>query len=352
MSILNDIKKLVFGAKSMARSAGRKLTDESDEMLEEIKNTGSKVAKDVMVGAEIIGEKASGELKKIQDKYMNFHSEVEKSGNEFKTKVDADVANAETAAQERMAALRKRAEEFREELKSADNLADQDIEKTISELNAESSAIKEDLVDTAETIRQKAKNFHDEATESFQKEGKKATSGLDRLKESTEAIGESIFGKTSDVLNAAKIHAEKMGELLEKKGEALYQSTQNYLNEKDENGMSIIDRAKASLDQIKNKWNKTVDDAQKMAEEEKNKGEYVSKDPNMENLKKSELDDKDNFWRKAEAFAAGDFDKVKDVSISKIETKDNRPKPNAPGFEDQDGDGDEIIDDAIIVDED
>lgn len=352
MSLLNDFKKLVFGAKSMARTATRKLTDESDEMLEDIKNTGQKVAKDVMVGAEIIGEKASGELKKIQDKYINWNSEVEKSGTDFKNKVDADVATAETAAQERMNALRKRAEEFREELKSADNIADRDIEQTIAELNAESSAIKEDLVEKAETIRQKAKNFHDQATETINNESKKASSGLDRLKESTEAIGESIFGKTSDVLVAVKSHADKMGELLEKKGEALYQSTQKYLNEKDENGMSIIDRAKANLDHIKNKWNKTVDDAQKMAEEEKNKGEYVSKDPNMEDLKKSAFEDKDNFWRKAEAFAAGDFDKVKDVSISKIDHKDDKPKPNAPGFEDKDGDGNEIIDDAIIVDED
>jgi hypothetical protein len=64
-----------------------------------------------------------------------------------------------------------------------------------------------------------------------------------------------------------------------------------------------------------------------------------------------------SFFDKAEKFASGDYDGVKDepllqVNKDKASTNEEPKKPwsePVAGFEDTDGDGDPLIDDAIII---
>ena len=68
-------------------------------------------------------------------------------------------------------------------------------------------------------------------------------------------------------------------------------------------------------------------------------------------LSKSELEGKDDFFKKAEAFAEGrPMDGSTPIEINTDEVAKKETK-QAFGFEDLDGDGNEIIDDAIIEEE-
>jgi hypothetical protein len=67
-------------------------------------------------------------------------------------------------------------------------------------------------------------------------------------------------------------------------------------------------------------------------------------------LGKSTLEGQDDFFSKAERFAKGEpLDDRPDVEITQGEPQQKKDI-KAAGFEDLDGDGDEIIDDAIIED--
>jgi len=79
---------------------------------------------------------------------------------------------------------------------------------------------------------------------------------------------------------------------------------------------------------------------------EKNEKEFRPHSSHGESL----LDDSRDFFEKADQFANGEYDAAQKGKIT-IEQKEPVEKPAkgpVKGFEDLDGDGDEIIDDAII----
>lgn len=66
------------------------------------------------------------------------------------------------------------------------------------------------------------------------------------------------------------------------------------------------------------------------------------------------LDDKDDFFEKARAFADGrplPSDKAEIIDSDRLKSNKKKDDRKVYGFEDADGDGDEIIDDAIIEEE-
>jgi hypothetical protein len=76
----------------------------------------------------------------------------------------------------------------------------------------------------------------------------------------------------------------------------------------------------------------------------------------LDNIKKTPgLDGFDDFFSKASRFADGDYHNTgkqdEDITIDKTNKKD-RPDQTGklPGFKDNDGDGNELIDDAIVED--
>jgi hypothetical protein len=88
-----------------------------------------------------------------------------------------------------------------------------------------------------------------------------------------------------------------------------------------------------------------------LADKVEGAGEGVKK--KAADVKDSLLEGKDDFFEKAKRFAEGDYrnegKKTGDMKMEK--NPDYKPKKDggkATGFDDLDGDGDEIIDDAII----
>lgn len=100
-------------------------------------------------------------------------------------------------------------------------------------------------------------------------------------------------------------------------------------------------------DKIKGKIDHYDSLARKEQEQEKKEQEFRPHNSSEASL----LSDSDTFFQKADQFAKGDYDAAQKGKITIAEKKllvDKPPKGPVKGFEDLDGDGDEIIDDAII----
>jgi len=114
-------------------------------------------------------------------------------------------------------------------------------------------------------------------------------------------------------------------------------------------------RAAATGSKVKKGMDDFLDDVQKKSDEldrtEREESERYSGP--MDYRGKSLLDDKDDFFEKAKDFADGKPLKDEKPEITKSKSGEGKKKDTRRvyGFEDLDGDGDEIIDDAILEEE-
>lgn len=322
--------------------------------MESIKEKGSELYESSRKSVEKYSDKTEHAIEELLDKYKNWRSDIKTRSEEFGSNIHDKYDKATHQAEERMERLRKRAAEFRKELEEDDvQHTEEEIKHTISGFEQEKEAIQEDLIAEAEDIRQQAETIRDEMGKKIKNEQEKVRSGSERIKESTEAIGESILTGAADMLDRLRDGAVALSDKLEKKSDELQHKAKGFLYEKDESGQSLMDKAKAKIDEFKSRFQEKIDEAQEAAKEyDKTKDTpYQSSPQDKENLEKSSLDDKDEFWRKAEAFAAGDFDRVKAVKIEKTDNVPPKSSSTAPGFSDEDGDGNELVDDATVISE-
>lgn len=152
--------------------------------------------------------------------------------------------------------------------------------------------------------------------------------------------------KTQDQLeDKADKFAERAREISEKLG-----------NKALDLGEDAVEKAKDIARKLDRKIDETVEKANKLAEEEardRSEGSHAStRHDENPNLTESMLSGKDSFFEKAERFASNEPLEKEDPVIKKEDkVPSKKSSPKAYGFEDLDGDGNEIIDDAILDDE-
>ncbi len=173
-----------------------------------------------------------------------------------------------------------------------------------------------------------------------------AKESVERIKNVTEELGTTILSGTAAAMEKARELAK----------DAVEKGKESWEGKDGEEG--IKDKVDQARQKLKDKFDETMQKAQDFAaEEEANKDvPYETSEKAKKALEESLLPgDDDDFWSKAEAFAEGRYDDVRDEGdITVIEsTTENKPKELPPvyGMEDLDGDGNELIDDAILPDE-
>ena len=148
----------------------------------------------------------------------------------------------------------------------------------------------------------------------------------------SEQTGAVIMEKGSEALEKAKEGAEKLGEKV--------------LDAKDQ----LMEKAKESAENLGKKMDDLMQKASEWESQEalKPKKEFADDDLNT---KGSLLEGKDDFFSKASQYADGHYDSFSEGKLEIIENKGKSTSPTSKvaGQEDTDGDGDELIDDAIIV---
>lgn len=159
----------------------------------------------------------------------------------------------------------------------------------------------------------------------------------DKTKEFIEKTGEKVLSGMDTIV-------EKGEEILEKKGE-LFEQAKEKIEE-------ATDKLKAKYDDLVEKAEESArEDAREKAE---NPTGFREDSTHADQLKKTDiLSGTDDFFDKADSFAKGNYGAFTDEpQISKDPTakKEEVDDRSTYGFEDLDGDGNDIIDEAIIDD--
>ena len=202
------------------------------------------------------------------------------------------------------------------------------------------------VTDAGETLMDKTSGLKDSVLE-------KGTGWVENSKTSLDDIGDKL--NSSPMVNKMKDITEDVGEKVMTKGDELLdkgmtvseQVGEKVLDAKDK----FMDKAMDVKDKLGDKLDETMDKADKWAEEEKLNPKKDFADDTLD-ASGSLLEGTDDFFSKADKFADGEYDTFSEGKISIQEGVVEKPsfedgKP-ALGFEDLDGDGNELIDDAII----
>ncbi len=178
----------------------------------------------------------------------------------------------------------------------------------------------------------------------------KGSEGLDKLSSTAEDLGGIIKEKGGETLEKFGNLSEKVGsEIIDKGGDLSEKVGSTVLDAKEK----MVEKAKEVGGQMKEKFDQTMEKAEAMAAEEKLNPKKEFADDTLD-ASGSLLEGTDDFFSKASKFADGDYDAMSEGKIVVDETIKELPKQDvspAAGFLDHDGDGNELIDDAIISEE-
>lgn len=322
MGFFDEIKKVLFGAKSVSKSAADKMVDKGREA----------------------ANKSGEYLHKAKDKVEDLTEDIaDKAENLWDQAID----NAEVIGGK----VKSKAGDFFDDAK---DFAEDVGEKVISKADD----LFDDAKDIAEDVGEKVLKTADKAAHKAKDLG---VSLSDRIKDYTSDKSsshkvdvdsdepESDSLTTDDIFDSIKEKSNDIGEDLKATASSLGHKAMEVKSD-------LVEKAKDLSDKLSAKLDDTIHKAEELARHETSEPEFRETN---EHLKKSELSDKDDFFKKAEAFAAGRYNEVSDPFSNKPEVigkkdpikKTEEQSDPIPGFEDLDGDGNEIIDDALIESE-
>lgn len=310
MGFFNDLKKVLFGAKSTARSAGRKAREEGEELFDKAR------------------EGAKGAARKAEDWMNTSGKEAVEGASEWLEQTGREIGQ--------------KGEELVDDAR--DWARRQGGEK-------KDKPVEEELFDRAEQMREEAPEEKPEDADPDPPGEEREPDFLERsgkkVMDTAEELGERILGtrekEDPEWVKKAKDTSEKVGERVLEEGGKVWDKVE-------EAGKGLRERfdqlvEKASEEAEKEKLEEELRKAKAMEEalERKVKSRESAKDDSL-------LDTHDSFFDKARRFAEGDYrGEGEDMRIEKDDQYIEKKKEGTvKGFEDRDGDGDEIVDDAIL----
>ncbi len=307
MGILDEFKKLMFGAKSVSRSTADKVRKKGKVAGDKIKSEGEEVWESTKEKAEELGEE-------VREKAADKWGKARESSKEFR-------------------------ESLKERSMEAGEFAE-DLGKVILDKTGKAAHKAEEIAeDIGEKILKKSEEVFGERSDKFD-------SSDEEEKDSDAYTMDDLFSDeptSGDTDQDIPEHGQDPKE-------------ENSTTDEVEKSVSdnLVDKAKKASDRMSELLDETVEKAESLAEEESKAKKYDT--PPSESLKKDLLDN-DDFFKKAAAFADGRYSEVHDTEIKHPENdedddQDSSTSGTLPGFEDLDGDGNEIIDDALIVSDD
>lgn len=218
------------------------------------------------------------------------------------------------------------------------------------------SKAKDFSLDAGDSIMDKVSDLKDAALGTATDAGESFGSTLSNIKDKALDGASNLKDKIADnpAVEKAAGFTEKVGEQVIEKGGILADKGMDLSEKVGEKVLEakdkMVDKAKEITGQLGEKLDETIEKAEAMAEADKNKPEFAEEPINLDD---SLLDGTDDFFSKADQYAKGEYDAFStEPKISKDPTAQiEKPAVLAAGFEDLDGDGDEIADDAIILGE-
>ena len=322
MSIFGDLKRVFFGAKSVAKHQGGKAVDAAKELGE-----------DLVEKAGDLAEKGKDALSDLGDKISSGAETAYEKGSDATEKA-GDWLN------DRWANLNTSDESSQAEHQNLNiNLEDEELVPDPSAPSADSEPIDfEEGLDVDPHAPKEPSTFQKTTDAALDKAAK---AGVE-VKEAAERLGEKI-GDISEKVGSKVL--EKGDELLNRAAEAGAGMKEKFDD--------LVDRASSAAEQ------ESIDDAIAKAEEAAEQAEarakaFDGKEADRD-TRESTLDGTDSFFDRAARYADGDYHDEGGKAM-KVQTDPDYKAPEKGGeilgFGDADGDGDSLIDDAEIEEED
>ena len=199
--------------------------------------------------------------------------------------------------------------------------------------------------DIANDVSGKVDSFFDKAKET-------AIQTKDKLSENewVQKAGDVAENVGAKVIETGQNALDKAGAISEVVGSKVMDTSDKTWDKINDAKDTLTDKAKEVADQIGKKFDETVKKAEnyKAEEQAKPKQEFSDKDLTTgDDL----LSGKDDFFANADKYAKGDYDSFSEGKITITESTSNIEKTPSKiaGQEDLDGDGNDLIDDAIVV---
>lgn len=211
-------------------------------------------------------------------------------------------------------------------------------ESTMDYVKEKSEDVMDAVVHTSENLLDNVKEKASEAYDSISE-----SEFVKKTAVATEKVGDKILDAGEATMGKAKDLASTVGKKVMDLGDDLMEKTEDIRED-------ISEKAKNIGKQISEKFDETVAKAEKMEAEEALKPKSEFADTPLD-ISEPLLKD-DDFFSKANKYADGDYGAFSEGKITVGKNPEYKPKASegkAAGFEDIDGDGDEIIDDAEIV---
>lgn len=346
MSVFGDLKRIFFGAKSVAKHKGGQALDKIKETAEDVAekagdafdDLGDKISEQAgtayekaegLAGRagdvlEDLGDRFSGKAEKLSNKAS---VAMEGAGEKLKNQADSAVEKASEATQSAGDWLNDQWSKMNTQGKADDgsvsNFSEDDIIPESGGSTSDTPLDFEEGLEVDEAAKEPSafSQAADSALDSAAKAGLKA-------KKVAEDLGQKAMEKGDELLSKA---AEKGAELKSKFDD-------------------IVDRASeaAEMEAVKEEAEK----ARIESEIEAAKDRAFGGDVDARNTSESTLDGSDSFFDRAARYADGDYQNEGGKEIRIEEDPDYKKSPKSgdiQGFDDKDDDGDPLIDDAEIV---
>lgn len=334
MSIVNDLKKLFFGAKAVTKSAAEKTAEAGKE-----------------AGAEL-AEKTSEFLDTAKQKAATAGEKIKDTASDF---FDKAVDTAEDAGKSMKESAEDIFEQAREyiERKSQPAGEAQHIGRDNAAFSASSPQDEYTLPPDPPPgkVEQLGKTVLDTAEKVGAKVVEEGGEALEKVMDAAEKVGAKVLhaseGAGEKIMHAAE---DIGGKILEKGGETLERAKSL--------GKQALDKAadlmeKAQEEAAKESMDETIRKAEDLGREAASKASGTGFSEKPVDTKDSLFEKHESFFERAARFAEGDYrSKPNEPVISEDPNyQPHKQEGTVSGFIDMDGDGNEIIDDAIIDEE-
>jgi hypothetical protein len=362
MAIFNDLKRIFFGAKSVAkhqaekagdaaREIGGDLKSQSDDLIQHTKEA----AGELMDKAPEYFEKGKDALEDLSDKIWREADAAVDKGKELKDKT-SDSINS------KLEDLNPKTEEVDLDADFGLDFEDLGMQEVPEAESPKAGTIdfEEGLVDDVSgKVAQAASGLKDAASGAFKKAAD-ATAGIRSAAADAAGTGLDAAAKAGAGLkDQAEILAGKVGDVSEIVGAKVLEKGDEILERAAEIGVDLKDKAgdfidHANVEAEKMKMEETIEQAKRAAEVAEARARAFDGKEGARDTGESTLSGTDSFFDRAARFADGDYanEGGKDMQIK--QNPDAKAKEGGgliTGFLDADGDGDSLIDDAQIVEE-
>lgn len=393
MGIFNDIKKIFWANKAIAKSAANKATEAAKEKGEELSDAAEEYvdhAKEKASGlGDLLKDKANDALEKASDFTENVGSTILTAGGAAadKAKDSVEDLGAKVLGKEREEApinedtdileeiMKERRQKAAAEAAAAatptepeesifmtkEEMAKGKVAKSFDSAKAMGADLGKSAMDKGSDLLNKVKDTASELSDKIEQNPtvQKAAEVSEKVGDKVLDAGEEFMGKLGEV--SEKVGGEvldKGGKALDKFGDMATDVGSKILSAKDDLMAKAEAEAAKSGDSMDSLTDRAKDLGQKLEDKITGKIDFDKDFADTPiNVGDSELNKHGSFWDKAEKYADGNFsmkDKTPERPEGELTIQNNpdyKPKTNdggIKGFEDLDGDGNDLIDDAII----